>query len=81
MRNVLDEAARRAKQIDDGLVECISTEIVAIKARELLSDQSKYKQYVVNKIQRGLQRVETEGSVSHQEVEKRFEIWFNQDDA
>ncbi|WP_445370308.1 hypothetical protein ACH518_12430 [Methylomonas sp. HW2-6] len=59
MKDALDEASRRAKEIDDGLVECISAEIVAIKARELLSDQSKYSQYVVNKIQRSLQRVET----------------------
>lgn len=63
------------------MVECISSEVVALKSRELLSEQSKYSQYVVNKIQRGLQRVETEGSVSHQEVEKRFEAWLNQDDT
>lgn len=36
-----------------------------------------YHLYVIAKIQQGLAKVDSEGSVSHEEVEKQFEKWLN----
>lgn len=35
-----------------------------------------YHLYVIEKIQRGINRAETEGTISQEEIEKRFSKWF-----
>jgi hypothetical protein len=36
-----------------------------------------YHLYVIAKVQQGLARVDVEGAVSHEAVEKQFEQWLN----
>ena len=54
------------------------TEVKALLNRlpeESNIEDIQYHLYVIAKIQKGLARVDSEGGIEHQDVEKRFEKW------